>query len=516
MSEEKMSETMTQNPAGAYCTKKKGGNISRKDKLTTVTFDEIRKEFDGQPCPYDHIAQEAEYKTYKLTNLYIFYFVTSGTRPSRNNPEVYTTASNWFVIDVDKFSDELPKEQAYNCIKENCPPFVRFVQMTGKGLHLWCRCSNKMTTETEWKTTYDLAATAVWQSWNGKLKFDGHCRNILQGSYLWKQKQTWNWDNPQFDVDYYVSGVTPQPTEVLYENGIGGTHSDGTTITTIGTKAVAKDYFTDPQFWNDYKSMGLRAFYEKYDQYYDVITDSGTNFTEHVTYRGDVVIAFKADRNYYPVWVPRKYSAELHYPVVVKKRDGERRRYFLFGVATTIMNIRPQTCIEQLHFNVLHYFFNYVDNSDGQITKTTLLDQTLSAYQKHDQYQFEKPDKRIWIIGENYTITDEGELRPLTKNEKISLAHALRKTDMMHNVQKLYDCSLSVKENHQLLTQKYGIKVSQVYLYTLLREIGMATKKPKGKRVSAYRVSDGARLTVREEMIDGVTYVRSKKDLPRG
>ena len=86
---------------------------------------------------------------------------------------------------------------------------------------------------------------------------------------------------------------------------------------------------------------------------------------------------------------------------------------------------------------------------------------------------------------------------------------------MMRNVQKLYDCSLSVKENHQLLTQKYGIKVSQVYLYTLLREIGMATKKPKGKRVSAYRVSDGVRLTVREEMIDGVTYVRSKKDLPR-
>lgn len=509
-----MSEEMTQYPAGAYCTLKKGGNINRGDKLTIVTFDEIRKEFDGQPCPYDHIAQAAEYKTYKQTNLYLFYFVTCNTRPSRNDPEVYTTASNWFVIDVDHFNDKLTKEEAFTTIKKDCPPFVRFVQMTGKGLHLWCRCSDTMTTETEWKTTYDLAATEVWNRWGGKLKFDGHCRNILQGSYLWKHNQTGNWDNPQFDVNYYLDGVTPQPTEVLYENGVGGTHTDVKATATTATKAVAKDYYTDLQFRSDYNTMGLRAFYEKYAQCYDVITDSGTDFTEHVTYRGDVVSAYKTEGEFYPVWVPRKYSAELRRLVIVKKRDGEGRRRYLFGVATTIMNIRPQTCIEQLHFNVLHYYFNYVDNSDKQITKKTLLDLTVSAYLQHEQYHYEKADKRKWIIGENYMVTDEGEIRPITKNEKIALAQALRKTDTMRKVLELYDCSLSVQENHRLLNQHYGISVSQGYLYKLLRENGMTTKLPKGKRVSAYRVSDGARLTTHEEMIDGINYVRRKKDLP--
>lgn len=510
-----MSEIMTQSPAGAYCTMKKGGNISRSDKLTTVTFNEIREEFNGNPCPYDHIAQAAEYKNYKLTNLYVFYFVRSDTRPSKNNPKVYTTASNWFVIDVDKFSDELPKEEAYNSIKENCPPFVRFVQMTGKGLHLWCRCSNKMTTETEWKTTYDLAATEVWNRWSGKLKFDGHCRNILQGSYLWKQKQSANWDNPRFDVNYYVDGVTPQPMEVLYENNIGRSHSDMNITTTTATKAVPKDYYTNKQFMEDYNTMRLMTFYERYSCEYEVIKDSGTDFTEYVTYKGDVVCAYKTEGKYYTVWVPRKYSEELHRPVVVKKRDGEGRRKYLFRVATTIMNIMPETTIEQLHFNVLHYFLNYVDNTDKQITKVTLLDLTLRAYLLYEQYHYVKADKRKWIIGDNYTITDEGGQRPITKNEKIALAQALRKTDTMNKVLSVYDTSLSVKENLKLLTQEYEINISQGYLYTLLRENGLATRKPKGKRVSAYRVSDGARLTVREEMIDGVNYVRSKKDLPR-
>lgn len=506
---------MIQNPAGAICTTKKGTNISHRDKLTTVTFDEIRNEFDGQPCPYDHVTQATAYKNYKKTNLYLFYFVTDDKRPSANNPEAYSTASNWFVIDVDHFNDEIPKEDAFKVIKDDCPPFVRFVQMTGKGLHLWCRCSNKMTTETEWKTTYDLAATEVWNRWDGKLKFDGCCRSITQGSYLWKQTPTENWDNPQFNNNYFLHGLTPQSTEVLYEEGsIGKKHAVPATTQTMETKVVAKDYYTNTQFMEDYNTMGLMAFYEKYSHEYEVITDSGTDFIEYVTYRGDVVIAFKTEDKYRTVWVPFKYNKDKRRIEVVKIRDGERRRRYLFGVAAAIMNIRPQTTIEHLHYNVIHYSLCYVDNSDRQISKKTLLDLTLSAYLRHDKYHFEIVDKRKWIIGENYTETDDGGLRPLTKKEKISLAQALRKTYKINNVLAVYDFSLSVKENHQLLTQQYGIEVTQGYLYTLLREIGIATKKPKGKRVSAYRVSDGVRLTVHEEMIDGVTYVRSKKDLP--
>lgn len=506
---------MIQNPAGAYCTTKKGTNISHRDKLTPVTFDEIRNEFDGQPCPYDHVTQATAYKNYKKTNLYLFYFVTDDKRPSANNPEAYSTASNWFVIDVDHFNDEIPKEDAFKVIKDDCPPFVRFVQMTGKGLHLWCRCSNKMTTETEWKTTYDLAATEVWNRWDGKLKFDGCCRSITQGSYLWKQTSTENWDNPQFNNNYYLHGLTPQPTEVLYEKGsIGRKHAVPATTQTTVTKVVAKDYYTNTQFMEDYNTMGLREFHEKYSFEYEVITDSGMDFSEYVTYRGDVVIAYKTEGKYYTVWVPLKHNKDKGHFEVVKKRDGEGRRKFLFGVGTTIMNLRPKTCIEQLHYNLIHYFLCYVDNSDKQITKTKLLELTLSAYLRHDEYHFEKADKRKWIIGENYVETNEGELRHLTKNEKISLAQALRKTDKINDVLTVYDCSLSVKENHQLLTQQYGIKVSQGYLYTLLRENVMAEKKPKGKRVSAYRVSDGARLSIHEDMIDGITYVRRKKDLP--
>ena len=198
---------------GSY-SQKQGAYLKNTTPLLKVSFEYIRPFFIGKPCPYDYKLEPENYQYYKDNYLHLLYFSFNKFRPSKDDINPYSQSTNWFVLDVDHFPN-YTKEDTYELIKANCPPFVRFVQLTGKGLHIWCFCDLNMNDREKWLMAYDQCATEVFQVI--KTPFDRNCRNITQGTYIWHQNESNNFDNPNFCTSHSLSLIKLLPQEVLYE-----------------------------------------------------------------------------------------------------------------------------------------------------------------------------------------------------------------------------------------------------------------------------------------------------------
>lgn len=492
---------------GSY-SQKQGAYLKNTTPLLKVSFEYIRPFFIGKPCPYDYKLEPENYQYYKDNYLHLLYFSFNKFRPSKDDINPYSQSTNWFVLDVDHFPN-YTKEDTYELIKANCPPFVRFVQLTGKGLHIWCFCDLNMNDREKWLMAYDQCATEVFQVI--KTPFDRNCRNITQGTYIWHQNESNNFDNPNFCTSHSLSLTKLLPQEVLYEQRYDDTklklyNQD------VGKENNANTHI-DSRFLEDYYQLGIIDFLSKYNREYEICSESKRNFSYNKTYLGETILAYRTNGQHFRVFTPMYYDNDKKSLHNRKLKDGQGRKKYLFCTGCAIMNINPNTTIEELLYNMVYYFLYFVDNSEDRITKKKLYEITKEAFVKHNSYHTEVLDKRKWIIG-GKKVLDEvtGMPRQKTRGEKLREAQKLRKNDKVKEVMAVIDTNLSVRENYEKL-KSYGVKISEPYLRKILKEMGLLTTKVKSKRVSAYRVSDGKRLSVPKELVDGKNYVSCKRDL---
>lgn len=492
---------------GSYSTQK-GAYLRKTIPLKQVSFEDLRPLFIGEPCPYDFEVEPKQYQHYKTECLHLLYFTSSNYRPTKDDTNPYINSTNWFVLDIDHFKAKT-KEETFELIQANCPPFVRFIQLTGKGLHIWCYCNLTMTNKENWMTVYDQCATEVYHVIN--TPFDQNCRNITQGTYIWHQNEANNYDNPNFSTSFSFDFTESLPQDVLYEQKCDDTKVKWNS--TSDNKDEAAIITLDADFLKDYQQLSMVEFLRKYGADYSICSESERNFSYNETFWGEKIFAYKTNGRHYRVFAPKYYDNVKKSLQNRKLEDGQGRKKYLFCAGCAIMNINPNTTFEELLYNMVYYFLSFVDNSKDKITKKKLQEITEEAFAKHQSYHTEVLDKRKWIIGNEKILDEEtGLYRQKTRGEKLREAQKLRKNEKVKEVMAYIDANLSVRENHERL-KKHGVKISESYLRRILNEIGALPPKLKSKRVSAYRVSDGKRLSVSECLVDGKNYVSSKRDL---
>lgn len=490
---------------GSYSSRK-GTHLTKNFPLTQVSFEDLRPMFVGKPCPFDYQTERDEYKRYKESNLFLLFFTCGNHRPSVYEDNPFFRSTNWFLLDVDKFPNN-SKEKSFELLKSNCPAFVRFIQNTGKGLHLLCYCSAYMKDESHWIDVYDRCATIVYGIIENP--FDVQCRTITQGCFIWKQHEYDNFDNDMFCSTYSLDDIVPLPKHILY-----GTKADEWKDNGNNCRPYL-DIDLDSVILQDFQKMSLTDFLYKHRENFKICFESERNYTYITTYSGEKIYAFKTNGQHYLVYTPQFYDPEIKSLKPRKLKDGQRRRKFLFCTGCSIMNISSNPTFDFLLYNIVYYFLVFVDNSQDRITKNQLLDIAKNAFHKHSMYHYEIQDDRKWIVGDDM-VWDEGksQYRSKTKGEKIREAQKLRKNVKVNEILLIHDEELSFRENLDNI-QKHGLDICESYYRKILRELGLSVAKKKTERVSAYRTIDGKRVSIPKQRIDGVKYVKRKKDLSK-
>lgn len=231
--------------------------------------------------------------------------------------------------------------------------------------------------------------------------------------------------------------------------------------------------FTDLEFKADFFSMSPNDLIPKYSQRYQFFDSTELEYNEegYALIGEDYRQIFR--RWYLDISTDDK-GREHKATVLRKRRDGDKRRYYMYLSALIRKQIMPDITFEHLLYNLVCERQYFYDNSDRVLTNQFLMEKALTvintpiekislgSYRKRPKYKIDREFCR------------KNGIKP------VALSNMVRSKLYTEKIGELYDCNLSVAENLKNI-RSHGVKVGKTKLYQFCKEMGLSTKPHKVK-----------------------------------
>lgn len=239
-------------------------------------------------------------------------------------------------------------------------------------------------------------------------------------------------------------------------------------------KDESKEFpFTDLEFKADFFSMSPYDLIPKYSQRYQFFDSTELEYNEegYALVGDDYRQIFR--RWYLDISTDDK-GREHKATVLRKRRDGDKRRYYMYLSALIRKQIMPDITFEHLLYNLVCERQYFYDNSDRVLTNQFLMEKALTvintpiekislgSYRKRPKYKIDREFCR------------KNGIKP------VALSNMVRSKLYTEKIGELYDCNLSVAENLKNI-RSHGVKVGKTKLYQFCKEMGLSTKPHKVK-----------------------------------
>ena len=239
-------------------------------------------------------------------------------------------------------------------------------------------------------------------------------------------------------------------------------------------KDESKEFpFTDLEFKADFFSMSPNDLIVKYYQRYHFFDSTELEYNEegYALIGEDYRQIFR--RWYLDISTDDK-GREHKATVLRKRRDGDKRRYYMYLSALIRKQIKPDITFEHLLYNLVYERQYFYDNSDRVLTNQFLMEKALTvintpiekislgSYRKRPKYKIDREFCR------------KNGIKP------VALSNMVRSKLYTEKIGELYDCNLSVAENLKNI-RSHGVKVGKTKLYQFCKEMGLSTKPHKVK-----------------------------------
>ena len=239
-------------------------------------------------------------------------------------------------------------------------------------------------------------------------------------------------------------------------------------------KDESKEFpFTDLEFKADFFSMSPNDLIVKYYQRYHFFDSTELEYNEegYALIGEDYRQIFR--RWYLDISTDDK-GKEHKATVLRKRRDGDKRRYYMYLSALIRKQIMPDITFEHLLYNLVCERQYFYDNSDRVLTNQFLMEKALTvintpiekislgSYRKRPKYKIDREFCR------------KNGIKP------VALSNMVRSKLYTEKIGELYDCNLSVAENLKNI-RSHGVKVGKTKLYQFCKEMGLSTKPHKVK-----------------------------------
>lgn len=218
-------------------------------------------------------------------------------------------------------------------------------------------------------------------------------------------------------------------------------------------------------FINDMDCMASMDFISKYRNCYPYFTETELQYKD-----GYAVI----DNNYYVVrrmWYNQVYETKdgtVTVNEVRKYKDGNKRRIRLYNTARILRNIKNDITAEHLAYILYCEREYYYDNSDNILSNERILSiATEITSMPMDKVIMDNNNKNSFKVDKSYWAE-----KGITARQAVQI---VRGQINDRNIGELYDCSLTDKENIEMM-KEYGIKVSLITLKRWRKKNGITKK----------------------------------------
>lgn len=226
-------------------------------------------------------------------------------------------------------------------------------------------------------------------------------------------------------------------------------------------------------FITDMDSMASMDFISKYRNCYPYFTETELQYKD-----GYAVI----DSNYFVVrrmWYNQVYETKdgtVTVNEVRKYKDGNKRRIRMYNTARILRNIKNDITAEHLAYILYLEREYYYDNSDNILSNERLLSiATEITSMPMDRVIMDNNNKNSFKVDKEYWRE-----RGITPKQAVQI---VRGQINDRNIGELYDCSLTDKENIEMM-KEYGIKVSLITLKRWRKKNGITKKVSSQIKVS--------------------------------
>lgn len=233
------------------------------------------------------------------------------------------------------------------------------------------------------------------------------------------------------------------------------------------TRTPKKDIeITDKKFIKDMENMKPNELLEKYQDKYKYFDHTDLHFENgYALIPEDYQEIY---RSWYFDTFEKNDGEVLKIPKVKKLRDKDNRRFKLFIAGLIMKKILPTITYEHLLYNLIYEVFHYYDNSDKVLNKTKLKDTAKRVIQTPiEEILLQSKCTKKYIVDKAFCAENGIKVN--------SYKNTVRKMLKDEEIGSVYDCSLSVMENLQLLNEM-GVKVKKTKLYQWCKENGINTK----------------------------------------
>lgn len=262
----------------------------------------------------------------------------------------------------------------------------------------------------------------------------------------WYNSDLW-YDVPTFDE----SIITNQSVKIKVSNEIK--------VSDRVSSQISKSFI------NDMDCMASMDFISKYRNCYPYFTETELQFKD-----GYAVI----DNSYYVVrrmWYNQVYETNdgaVTVNEVRKYKDGNKRRIRLYNTARILRNIKNDITAEHLAYILYCEREYYYDNSDNILSNERLLSiATEITSMPMDKVIMNNNGKNRFKVDKSYWAE-----KGITPKQAVQI---VRGQINDRNIGELYDCSLTDKENIEMMNE-YGIKVSLITLKRWRKKNGITKK----------------------------------------
>lgn len=226
-------------------------------------------------------------------------------------------------------------------------------------------------------------------------------------------------------------------------------------------------------FMDDMDCMASMDFISKYRNCYPYFTETELQYKD-----GYAVI----DSNYYVVrrmWYNQVYETKdgtVTINEVRKYKDGNKRRIRMYNTARILRNIKNDITAEHLAYILYCEREYYYDNSDNILSNERLLSiATEITSMPMDRVIMDNNKKNSFKVDKEYWRE-----RGISPKQAVQI---VRGQINDRNIGELYDCSLTDKENIEMM-KEYGIKVSLITLKRWRKKNGITKKVSSQIKVS--------------------------------
>lgn len=265
-------------------------------------------------------------------------------------------------------------------------------------------------------------------------------------SAKWYNSNIW-YDVPPFDE----SIITNQSIKIKVSNEIK--------VSDRVSSQISKSFI------DNMDCMASMDFISKYRNCYPYFTETELQYKD-----GYAVI----DSNYFVVrrmWYNQVYETNdgtVTVNEVRKYKDGNKRRIRLYNTARILRNIKNDITAEHLAYILYCEREYYYDNSDNILSNERLLSiATEITSMPMDRVIMDNNKKNSFKVDKEYWKE-----RGITPKQAVQI---VRGQINDRNIGELYDCSLTDKENIEMM-KEYGIKVSLITLKRWRKKNGITKK----------------------------------------